>query len=43
MALNYVWPKELRTPELCKIAVSQDGEALRYVPYELQDEVRKEL
>jgi hypothetical protein len=32
----YNVPEELRTPELCKIAVSKNGKALEYVPEELK-------
>ena len=32
-------PQELKTPELCTIAVSQDSQALKWVPQELKLEV----
>ena len=34
-ALQYV-PEELKTPELCEVAVSNSGWALKYVPEELR-------
>jgi hypothetical protein len=36
LELNEI-PEELRTPAICKIAVSQDGTALKYVPEELPE------
>ena len=38
LGLKYIVPEELRTEEICRIAVTQSGYALEYVPEELKTE-----